>query len=167
MKIDSTPHDDRRRLVELLEPMSVAMMSTLGDDGRIESRPMHALEMDGDGALWFFTSSHSSKVEHLQRVNLAFADTKQQTFVSIAGRGELVRERGQLERLWTPMARPWFPQGTDSPDLVLLRVVPEDVEYWDAPSGKMTRLVAMAASVVGGKPVGMGEHGHLDPAGRG
>jgi hypothetical protein len=33
------------------------------------------------------------------------------------------------------------------------------VAYWDSPGSKVVRALAMAASVVAGKPVGLGEHG--------
>jgi hypothetical protein len=41
---------------------------------------------------------------------------------------------------------------------VLLRVDTDIAEYWDANSSKMVRLLAMAASALSGKPVGLGEH---------
>lgn len=158
MKIEARATDELTRLAQLLEHMKVAMMTTVGDDGQLESRPMAPLELDADGALWFFTDARSHKVEHLDRVNLSFSDAERQTHVSMSGRGELVADRGRIERLWTPMARPWFPEGPQSPALTLLRVMAERVDYWNAPDSKMVRLFAMAASVVGARPVGMGQH---------
>ena len=35
----------------------VTMLTTLEDDCALASRPMTALEMDAQGALWFFTDS--------------------------------------------------------------------------------------------------------------
>jgi hypothetical protein len=56
---------------------------------------------------------------------------------------------------------PGFLQGKDSPNLALLAFFPHTAEYWDAPNSKMVRMLAMAASVVAGKPVGMGDHATL------
>jgi hypothetical protein len=61
--------------------------------------------------------------------------------------------------LW--LNRPWFPDGRTSNELALLKVVPSNAEYWDAPHSKMVRLFAMAVSVVAGKSIGMGEHEKL------
>ena len=56
------------------------------------------------------------------------------------------------------MARPWFPEGVESVHLGLLKIVPREAEYWDAPHSRMVRMVAMVASAVVGRPVGLGTH---------
>ena len=146
------------RLCELIENLSVAMLTNLDDDGALVSRPMTPQEMDAQGALWFFTDLRSQKVEHLRVANLSFADAAKGTYVSLSGRGEIDTDRGRIERLWTPFAKPWFPDGPDSPQLALLKFVPAGAEYWDAPNSRMVRMFAMAASVVAGKPIGLGDH---------
>lgn len=164
MKILSQRTPELIRLGELIEDIPVAMLTTPGagagpgNGQALVSRPMAPLEMDAEGALWFFTDRRSSKVEHLQSINLSFADPAHGRYVSIAGHGELVDDRGRIERLWTAFAKPWFPDGPDSPELVLLKVQPHTAEVWDAPHSRMVRMFAMAASVVSGKPVGLGEH---------
>jgi general stress protein 26 len=67
-----------------------------------------------------------------------------------------------IEDLWTPFARSWFPDGADSSNLALLKFVPHSAEFWDAPNSKMVRMLAMAASIVAAKPIGMGNHGNLN-----
>jgi len=167
MKIQTQHSPELRKLCELIEPMSVAMLTGSDGEAMLESRPMSPLEMDADGAIWFFTDLRSAKVERLDVLNLSFTDHAASTYVSVSGRGELHTDRATIERLWTAAARPWFPQGKDSPDLALLKFRPHTAEYWDAPNSRMVRMVAMAASVVAGKPIGMGDHGtltHLTPA---
>ena len=149
------------RLSKLIEHMSAAMLTNLDGEGALVSRPMAPLEMDRSGALWFFTDLRSSKVEHLRIANLSFTDPSRGTYVSVSGHGEVFTERARIDRLWTPFARPWFPEGPDSAHLGLLRITPATAEYWDASHCKMVRMFAMAASVVAGKPVGLGEHGVL------
>ena len=60
------------------------------------------------------------------------------------------------------MLRPWFPDGPESADLRLLKFTPSTVEYWDAAAGKMVRMMAIAASVIAARPIGMGEHGRVN-----
>jgi hypothetical protein len=79
--------------------------------------------------------------------------------VSLSGRGEIDTDRGRIERLWTAFAKPWFPDGPDSPNLGLLKFVPETADYWDAPDSRMVRAFGVVASMVAGKPIAMGEHG--------
>ena len=63
--------------------------------------------------------------------------------------------------MWTVIAKPWFPDGPDSSNLALLKFIPNSADYWDGPSSKMVRALGMIASVIAGKPVGLGEHGSL------
>lgn len=154
-------------VAELIGGIPVAMLTNLEADGSLSGRPMAVLEMDADGAMWFFTDLRSAKVEHLRVVNLAFSDAEHGTYVSLSGHGEIDTDRGRIDRLWTAFARPWFPDGPDSPNLALLKFVPDTADYWDAPSSTMVRAFGMAASVVAGRPIGMGENGShtgLSPA---
>ena len=149
------------QLSKLIEGIPVAMFTNPEPDGTLVSRPMSPLEMDVNGAIWFFTDVKSSKVEQLRQVNLSFADTARSTYVSLAGHGELETDQAHISQLWTPFMKPWFPDGPESSNLALLKFVPETAEYWDAPNSKMVRVAAMAASVVAGKPVGVGDHDTL------
>lgn len=158
MKTENQTSNDRSQLCKLIENMSVGMMTSLNANGALISRPMSALEMDGNGALWFFTDLRSAKVEQLNQLNLTFIDTAHGTYVSMSGHGELETQRAHIEMLWTPLARPWFPGGPDSAYLALLKFIPDIAEYWDTPSSKMVRILAMAASVVAGKPIALGQH---------
>jgi general stress protein 26 len=120
---------------------------------------MFVLEMDASGSLWFYTDLHSSKNDHLRSVNLSFTDRAHGTYVSLAGRGEIVIDRAHIERLWTPFAKPWFPEGAESRSLALLQFVPDTADYWDGPNSRMARAFGMLASVVAGPPVAQGTHG--------
>jgi general stress protein 26 len=111
MKTQAQGSDELRQLCKLIEPMSVAMLTGSDGEAMLESRPMSPLEMDADGDL------RSAKVEHLHALNLSFTDHAASTYVSVSGSGALHTDRATIERLWTAAARPWFPQGKDSPDL--------------------------------------------------
>jgi general stress protein 26 len=158
MKTGTQPTPELARLCKMIEHLPVAMM-TINADGALLSRPMAPLEMDAQGALWFFTDLRSATLEHLRAINLSFTDPAQATFVSLSGRGELSTDRSHIERLWAPFARPWFPHGSNATNLALLRFVPVTAEYWDGAHSKMVRMFALAASVVAGRRIGMGEHG--------
>ncbi len=161
MKIDPQHSPELIQLGELIEDMSVAMLTTADDDGALVSRPMAPQEMDGDGAIWFFTEKNSEKTQHLETVNLSFTHAAHATYVSVSGYGEIHTNRDHIKRLWTSFVKPWFPAGPDSPNLALFKFMPHAAEYWDAPHSKMVRMFALAASVVAGKPVAMGDHGTL------
>lgn len=163
MKIMPQTTGELTKLGELIEDMSVAMLTTFEDaDEALMSRPMAPQELCEKGAIWFLTDKNSNKVKHLQVMNLGFSNESKSTYVSISGHGEIVTDRTLIEYFWTPFAKPWFPDGADSSNLALLKFVPHSAEYWDAPNRKMVRMLAMAASIVAAKPIGMGDHGHLN-----
>ena len=134
------------------------MLTTYNDAGLLESRPMSPLEMDSEGDIWFFTQHDSMKSVHLNNANLAFTDNSNGTYVSLSGRGEIHKNKEDIHRLWTVSAKPWFPEGPDSPNLVLLKFIPNTTEFWDAPNSKTVRLFSLVASIITGKPVNMGDH---------
>ena len=163
MKIKPQKTGELTKLGELVEDMSVVMLTTFEEEeGLLMSRPMSPQEMCEQGAIWFLTDPSTNKVKHLQVMNLGFSNESDSTYVSISGHGEIVDDHARIESLWTVFAKPWFPDGADSNNLALLKFVPHSAEYWDAPNSKMVRMLAMAASIVAAKPIGMGEHGNLN-----
>ena len=162
MKIEDQNSPELEKLADLIEDLRTAMMVTLDEDDRLVSRPMSPLKMDAYGALWFFTDASSSKVQQIDRVNLSFSDEDASLYVSVAGHGIVSDDRAMMRQLWTPYMLPWFPDGVESPQLALLKVTPQTVEYWDSTHSKMVRMFATAASVIAARPIGMGEHGKLN-----
>ena len=158
MKLEPQSTDERARLGALLENMPVAMLTTIGDDGALVSCPMEALEMDRDGALWFFTDLRLDLAERLRAINLSFVDDTRGNYVSLSGRGEIVKDGARVERLWTMFDKASFPEGPESRHLALLRFIPAKGEFWDAPNSRAVRLLALAASTLSGTPVGQGDH---------
>ncbi len=161
MNIQKQDNPALSHIVQLIEDIPIAMLTTVEDDGAIASRPMAGLELDSQGVFWFFTNVHSAKVDNLRHVGLNFTDTSSGTYVALAGRGDIDADRERIARLWTPFAKPWFPDGPESPNLALLKFTPETADYWDAPNSKMVRSLGALASMVLGKPVAMGEHGFV------
>ena len=169
MKIATQASAELTHVAKLIENIPIAMLTTLDAEGALASRPMTILEMDAQGALWFFTDVRSSKLEQLRAVNLSFTDRGQGDYVSLSGHGEIDTDRARIRGLWTVFAKPWFPDGPESENLALLKFLPDTADYWDGPSSKMVRAFGLVASVIAGKPVALGEHGShtaLSPATR-
>ncbi len=88
----------------------------------------------------------------------AFADPKSQTYVSLSGRAELVRDKAKIEELWEPALKAWFPKGVDEPDIALLKINADQGEYWDAPSSVVAHVFSLAKVAVTGQPAHPGEN---------
>ncbi|HYE18292.1 MAG TPA: pyridoxamine 5'-phosphate oxidase family protein [Tepidisphaeraceae bacterium] len=151
-------HDaDIHKLAELIKGINIAMLTTVGDNGALHSRPMATQQAEFDGVLWFFTEAESGKVHEVQQdkhVNLSYADPSGNRFVSVSGLAQLVRDRAKAEELWSPIHKAWFPKGLDDPNLALLRVQVTQAEYWDGPSSTLVKLYGFAKAMVTGKKYG-------------
>ena len=67
MKIKPQKTAELTKLGQLIEAMSVAMLTTFDEaEGALMSRPMSPQEMCEQGAVWFLTDPSSNKVKHLQ-----------------------------------------------------------------------------------------------------
>lgn len=154
------------KLRDLVKGIDFGMLTTVDEDGSLRSRPMSTngdVEFDGD--LWFFTYASSHKVDeirHDRHVNVSFADPKRQTYVSMSGTGEVVRDRRKIEELWKPELKAWFPKGVDEPDIALLKVSVRKAEYWDSPSSPVAQAIGLVGSLARGEPYTPGENEEID-----
>lgn len=132
------------RLSELVAGVEVAMLTTIGPDGKLYSRPMATLELDANGVLWFFTRRSSGKVDSIeehQNVNLSFGSPEDHRYVSVTGKAKLVDDPAKALELWKPSLRAFFPRGLDDPDVTLLQVKVDGAEYWDSPSSWIVKML--------------------------
>jgi general stress protein 26 len=153
------------QLKALLEGIDFTMLTTISN-GKLHSRPMSTQEMDENGDLWFFTSDDSRKVDELNadnRVNAAYSNPDDNTYVSVFGTADVVRDRAKIEELWNPIHKAWFPEGLDDPHICLLRVNIEEAEYWDAPSSKFVQLAGFVKALATGTEADYGDHGTIKP----
>ena len=146
------------RVWELMKKISICMLATW--DGReLHARPMGAYVRSEENAIYFLSdASHHSEEEIARygKVCLAFADTSGQNYVSLAGRAEVSADRTKIKELWGTPAKAWwnFP---DDPNIRVLKVTPDEAEYWDAP-GKTVAYVKMATAALTGRRPDMGEN---------
>lgn len=154
-------HDDIKKLGELIEDINIAMLTTVDEDGTLRSRPMGTQQVEFDGDLWFFTAADSAKVHEVrqeQQVNVAYAEPKQQRYVSVSGVAQLVRDQQKIKELWNPIFKAWFPEGLDDPNLALLKVHVTKAEYWESANGVVVQLVGFAKALLTGQQYQGGEN---------
>lgn len=166
MKAHDQEYDELQRIADLVDEIRFAMLTTEEDSGALRSRPMATLQMEvnedrNGGCLWFFTALLSPKVEEVQQhhqVNLSYARIDKQDYLSVSGIGEFVRDEEKMRSLWSPWLKPWFPDGLNDPNLVLLKVTITEAEYWTAPGNAVKRLYGLAKGVMTGKTDALGDH---------
>jgi general stress protein 26 len=161
-----TQTGDLEKLKDLVKDIDFCMLTTIDEEGDLHSRPMSANgEIDRSGNLWFFTSASSHKVSEIEaapKVNVSFADPKNQHYVSISGVAELVRDRQRIDELWKPEFKMWFPEGKDDPEVALLRIKMEKAEFWDSPSSTIGYAFSFVSALVTGEQPDFGENKKLE-----
>ena len=161
------PTQARSKLWDLIKDIRFAMFTTRHANGHLHSRPMTTQNsnIDEDSNLWFFMSRKGDPVADLMAepvVNVAYADTGADCYVSVSGTAALAEDMAKKQQLWSKMAEAWFPGGVDDPDLALVCVKITHANYWDVKESKVVQLYQMAKSTITGKPpTDLGEHAEI------
>jgi general stress protein 26 len=146
---------DLDRVWDIMEDISVCMVTTHAG-GRMRSRPMHAIPDRDENAVYFITDIRGAKDDEIAAapdVCLAFADIGDNTYLSVTGTAATVRDPAKAEEFWSTEAQAWWPRGPRDPAVRILRVVPEQAEYWDTRGNSVTvALKLVAARMTGREP---------------
>ena len=159
---EQTRSENLEKLREMIKDIDFCMLTTIDEQGDLHSRPMSSNgDIDPNGDIWFFTGASSHKVSEIEnspKVNVSFADPKNQRYVSVTGSAQLTRDPKKIEELWRPEFKMWFPKGKDDPEIALMRIRLEKAEYWDSPSSTIAYVVNFVSAVVTGKQPEFGEN---------
>jgi general stress protein 26 len=121
----------------------IAMLAT-EEDGRLVSRPMASYGHAEDRRIYFIThlDNNIARPGAAVPVNLAYADTDKNSYLSVSGFARLNQDRQKLHELWSMWAEAWLPQGPEAEDVALIAVEPNSAKLWDA-SSKLIYAVKM------------------------
>lgn len=155
--------DAPRPLPDLLSGGATCMVVTPAPDG-LASRPVTLAEATPQ-TLRFLVDTTADWARALELtptlVNVAFADTGDNTYVSVTGNARLDHDRAEAQRLWNPAAKVFF-DGPDDPKLAVLEVDVERGQWWDGPNGRLRQAVALVKTAVTRNHEDAGDQGELD-----
>ena len=160
MSKDQTP---QQRLWEMIKQIRFGMLTHRHTDGTLHSHPLTTQnhELGEKGVLYFFVSRTTEVGQRLRadgNVNVSYSDPHEDQYVSVSGMATVSEDLDAKQRLFSPMAKAWFPGGASDPDLELVEVHITSAEYWDVKDSKPTQLFKMAAAAVSGERPSIGEH---------
>ena len=130
----------RDQLAEKMRDLDFCLLSTTAADGSVAARPMsNNREVAFDGDSWFFSDDSArlvSEIAAAPQVGLGFQGKAgllgmRPLFIAIEGAGELIRDKAQFAAHWTDGLERWWPDGIDTPGLVLIKVHAKRAHYWD------------------------------------
>ena len=130
-------------VAEAMRDIDFCMLQTIAVDGSIAARPMsnnENVEFDGDS--WFFATEDTTMVADINadpRVGVSYVGKgglkglmgAPGKFLHAEGKAELVRDKSLFEKYWDSSLERWWPEGTETPGLLLIKVAVSRVHYWD------------------------------------
>ena len=130
-------------IAEAMRDIDFCMLATMAVDGSIASRPMsnnENVEFDGDS--WFFSTEDTTMVSDIKadpRVGVSYVGKggikglmgAPGKFIHAEGTAQLVRDRSLFQQYWDKGMERYWPEGPDTPGLLLIKVSAKRVHYWD------------------------------------
>jgi general stress protein 26 len=144
---------DIGRTWDLMKKIGFAMLVT-HDGDKLRARPMHACVERENNAIYFLADARRHKDEEIARnpgVNLSFADTDDQKYVSVVGTATVSNDRAKIKELFSTPAKAWW-SSADDPNIRLLKITPDEAEFWDSPGTAISYVKMAAAAVTGTRP---------------
>lgn len=156
--------DAIKKLQDLTEEIKVCMFCTYTKEQQMECAPMTTQKTDVSGNIWFISDQNSDRNRDLlqnKNVDLLYAHPGKESFVSVHGTAEIIYDKQVIKEMWSPLAKAWFKEGKDDPNVSIIKVTPAEGKYWDTKNGKMISFLKMIAAAVGDKTVNAGVEGKL------
>ena len=144
---------DVDRAWDLMKKIGFAMLVT-HDGDKLRARPMSANLDRDNNAIYFLADARRHKDEEIARnpgVNLSFADAGSQKYVSVTGTATVSNDRAKIKQLFSTPAKAWWDSAED-PNIRVLKITPDDAEFWDSPGSVISYVKMAAAAVTGTRP---------------
>lgn len=128
---------------EAMKSIDFCTLTTHAPGGTIGARPMsNNSEVDYEGDSWFFTYQDRQMVADIERdpnvgvTYLGSAGLKgvlgaPGQYIHVEGTAQVIRDKTGFAEHWDSSLDRWFPQGVDTPGLVMLQVTADRIHYWD------------------------------------
>ena len=153
------------KLKSLVDDIVICLFCTnLKTDDGSTCRPMSAIKVCEQGNIWFFSEKNSDKNKAIatdKDVQLFFSHPGKSSYLVVNGEAEIILDKAKIEELWTPIAKIWFKEGKDDPNISIIKVKPSKAYYWDTDGNRMINFIKIVASVVTGTNLVTGNKGAL------
>lgn len=143
---------------QAMRDIDFCTLSARTADGSIGARPMsNNREVDFTGDAWFFTYDDTRMISDIARdrkIGLAYQGKpgllggvigKPGIFIAVESDADVVRDKATFAAHWDESLDRWFPQGTETPGLVMIHARARRIHYWDGEEEAEVALPANSA----------------------
>lgn len=148
-----------------MDSIDICLFSTAIKDGKMNTAPMSRQEVDEEGNIWFLANLESSTCQNIlsdDKVALHFSNPSNYEFICVQGVASLSSDQARIDKYWNKMMDAWFEKGKEDPCIRIIKVNPEEAQYWETKDGKVLTLLKVAATAISGKEFETGREGKLD-----
>jgi general stress protein 26 len=141
------------RVWDLMKKIGIAMLVT-HDGDKVRARPMSAYLEHASNAIFFLTDARRHNDDEIAgnpNVNVSFADAAEQKYVSVTGTAVVSNDRAKIKQLFSTPAKAWWDSAED-PNIRVIRITPDDAEFWDTPGSVISYVKMAAAAMTGSRP---------------
>jgi general stress protein 26 len=143
---------------DAMKDIDFCTLATHAGDGAIGARPMsNNRNVDYDGDAWFFTYDDRRMVADIERdanVGVTYLGNPglkglmgaPGAFIHVEGKALLIRDETRFREHWDKSLDRWFPQGPETPGVILLQVTAQRIHIWDGEEEGEVKLPASAAT---------------------
>ena len=153
------------KLKSLVDDIIICLFCTnLKTDDGSTCRPMSAIKVCDQGNIWFFSEKSSDKniaIATDKNVQLFFSHPGKNSYLIVNGEAEIILDKTKIEELWTPVAKIWFKEGKDDPNISIIKVTPSNAYYWDTDGNRMINILKIVASIATGTYLVNGNQGTI------
>lgn len=141
--------EHKQLIWNLISDIKVGMLVTKeksGDDS-MRARPMHLVQDDYDGTLYFYTPKDDTKVFEIKEdrdICITFSDPENNVYVSLTGKAHLTEDRTLIDKYWNEWSAAWFEGGKEDPQLGMLEIKINRGEHWNTKESKMIQMFEIA-----------------------
>ncbi|MEO6316362.1 MAG: pyridoxamine 5'-phosphate oxidase family protein [Chitinophagaceae bacterium] len=164
--VNLSHQDAVKKLKELADDINMCLFCTnlTRDDGST-CRPMATQQVDEKGDIWFFSGKDSDKnreIKENNNVQLFYSHPSKNSYMVVNGTASESTDKQKIDELWSPLAKAWFKEGKDDPNVSLIRVSNVNAYFWDTKGNRMINFLKMVASAATGKTLVDAEEGALN-----
>ncbi|KAJ7593906.1 hypothetical protein C8J56DRAFT_423839 [Mycena floridula] len=166
---DKSPQEKIDELHKILKSSRTGMLTTRAANGDLHSRamiptaPYSATQL----TLVFIANNASQKFDEISNdshVNVSFCDSDT-NWASYSGTAKVTQDKLLIKRHWSSFMSAYFGNLKDGihggdendPRISVIEVIPDEIRYWVATKGTITKTVDMATSALTGGTAQLGE----------
>lgn len=131
---------------------------------KINSSPMNVQKSDANGDLWFLSPKDSIKnleIKQDSQVTLLFQGSAHSDFLELTGKAVISYDKERIKELWDPMAKSWFKDGVDDPNISVIQFITESGHYWENEHGNTIAGIKLLIGAITGTSMDDSEEGYL------